>query len=841
MVLKRRKFIKNLSLAVPMLAIPFQSVFAKESWFNFENKNTKVLSFEHDFSKVNDRIWIGNSFWSVPMEDWEIKNKRLEFSGIMKMARLHLLTHTLNKDEGQFAMTCEMGLLNKNENIGSAGFSVGIKDDTDPESIKAACYFGKGISMGVSLDGKLFVAEKTVQLPAGFDYQKFVLHLEVSSEVNKSEILLKVTDQSGNKAEVNYTHNGDIHGLVALENNCNEKNGSTFWYNALKLQGNKLQHVPDNSFGPILWAMYTLSRGTLKLSVQLPPIGIKDSQKIELQLSKNGKWKKEAVSTIDSASYSALFTLTNWDANQDIPYRLVYTIDGELDNYTGVFRKEPLDRALLFGGLTCQQWQGFPYRPLVENLEKSNPDMLYFSGDQIYEENGGYFIKREPEDKAILSYLGKWYMFGWAFGNVMRDRPTVCTPDDHDVFQGNLWGDGGASISFEKWKTDGDANGGFVQTPKMINVVNKTQCGHLPMVSNQEVLPSGITTWYSHLVYGRISFAIVSDRAFKSGPEKIRPGKGRIDHITERLKPNELESETLNFMGQSQLNFLEHWTTDWEGADMKIMLSQTLFANVGTHHGGQKQFLYGDMDSGGWPKSQRDAVLRVVRKACTFHINGDQHLPFMVQYGIEKARDAGWTFCTPAISTGYARWGQPDLVNNPCVDRPEHNLPNTGCYRDIFGNENYIYAVGNPDDDFNKEPNRYVKCQKKSSGYGLVTLDQKERTIKMEAIRFLADLSIDSDENRFPGWPLTISQFDNDGRRPFGYLPRLTFEKPNQVIKIVNQNTQELIQAIRVKGYNYVPEVYELASYTLVIGEGGEEKTIYDVEISSDPQAVLMV
>src|SRR3546814_9903580 len=60
----------------------------------------------------------------------------------------------------------------------------------------------------------------------------------------------------------------------------------------------------------------------------------------------------------------------------------------------------------------------------------------------IYEGNGGYPIKRTPEQRAILSYLGKWYMFGWAFGDVMRSRPTICTPDDHDVFQGNLWGEG---------------------------------------------------------------------------------------------------------------------------------------------------------------------------------------------------------------------------------------------------------------------------------------------------------------------------------------------------------------------------------------------------------------
>ncbi len=841
MVLKRRKFLKNVGLAVPMLASPLNSIFAKDRSDKNPTENAPIVSFKHNFRDVNDRIWIGNSFWSVPMEDWEIKNKRLEFSGTMQNARLHLLTHVLKKEEGIFSLKAELGLLEKRGDSGSVGFSVGIKDDTDPESIKAACYYGEGVSAGISMGGTLFIADKEVQIPSDFDYQKFGLQLKVSSKGDKSEFTFSATDQKGQKAEITYSHSGQLDGLIALENNCREKNGSTFWWKSLSFEGDKVGHVPENNFGPILWAMYTLSRETLKMTAQLPPIGTKDSQKVELQLKKNGKWKKEAANEIDPVSFTAIFKIPDWDANVDVPYRLTYSVDGKSHDYEGIVRKEPSDRSLRFGGLTCQHWQGYPYRPLVENLEKSDPDILYFSGDQLYEGNGGYPIKRQPEDSAILNYLGKWYMFGWAFGNIMRDRPTICTPDDHDVYQGNLWGEGGEAISFEEWETAADAKGGFVQTPGMVNVVNRTQCGHQPDVKGREILPSGMTTWYCHLVYGRISFAIVSDRAFKSGPEMIRSGEGRIDHITERLEPHELESDELTFMGQTQLDFLRDWTTDWKGADMKVMLSQTLFANVGTHHGDEKQFLFGDMDSGGWPKSQRDKVLKIIRKACVFHINGDQHLPFMVQYSVDEPRDGGWTFCTPAISTGYPRWGQPDSVNSPFFDRPEHNLPNTGCYRDVFGNYNYIYAVGNPEDDFQKEQNRYVKCQKKSSGFGIVTFDQKERSIKMEAFRFLADMDTDSEESRFPGWPLTIDQFDNDGRRPLGYLPRLQFEKSNQVLKIVNEKTNELVRAIRIKGKDYVPSVYELAKYTLVVGEGLEEKTIKGIEICSDPEAVISV
>ncbi|WKX75655.1 alkaline phosphatase D family protein [Zobellia laminariae] len=842
MTIKRRKFIQNLGLAVPMLASPFNPILAKEMVFtDFTSSDLVNSPFKADFKKLNERVWIGSSFWAVPMEDWEIKNNRLEFSGVEKQSRLHILTHVLGENQGDFQFTGNSGLLEDKGKKGGVGFSVGIKDNTDPNSVKAACYFGKGVSVGVNLKGEIYIDKKREALPYGFDFGNVSLQLKGHNNGGETELELKATDAAGKSITLENTVKGSLDGLVALENKGSEKGESTFWWGDIEFSGSKVQYKPDNSFGPILWAMYTLSQGKLKLTAQLPPVGVKDAQIVELQFLRNGKWIKEDKVQIDPVSFTSIFSIANWNASEDIKYRLRYSLDKERHTYEGVIREEPLDRSLIFGGLTCQHAMGFPYRPLVENLDKSNPDILYFSGDQLYEGNGGYPIKRQPEDKAILNYLGKWYMFGWAFGDVLRNRPSICTPDDHDVYQGNLWGEGGEGITFEEWENVRDAHGGLVQTPNFVNVVNKTQCGHMPEAYDQAPMKSNISTWYTHLVYGKVSFAIVSDRLFKSGPEMVRAGEGRIDHLTAPAKSGELESDNLNFMGQRQLDFLNDWVADWKGANMKVLLSQTLFSNVGTHHGPEKEFLFGDLDSGGWPKSKRDKVVETIRKACTFHINGDQHLPFMVQYSINEPRDGGWTFCTPAISTGYPRWGQPDSVNVPFTDRPAHGLPNTGCYRDGFGNDNYIYAVGNPTDDFEEEFDRYQKAQKKASGYGIVTFDTMERTIKMEAIRFLANLDIESDKNTYPGWPLTIQQTDNDGRRPIGYLPKLEVKLANQLLKIINEETKELVHAMRIKGNTYTPSVYELGKYTLIIGEAAAEKTISGIEITIDPKKTISV
>src|SRR3546814_11036481 len=125
------------------------------------------------------------------------------------------------------------------------------------------------------------------------------------------------------------------------------------------------------------------------------------------------------------------------------------------------------------------------------------------------------------------------------------------------------------------------------------------------------------------------------------------------------------------------------------------------------------------MDSGGWPKQKRDEALRVIRKAAAFHINGDQHVPFIVQYSLDALRDGGWTFCTPAVSTGYIRWGELDTVGETFADRPAHGLHNNWMYQDIFGNDNYIYSVGTQVANFTN-PNRLIPPKKPTTGFGMI-------------------------------------------------------------------------------------------------------------------------
>ena len=275
-------------------------------------------------------------------------------------------------------------------------------------------------------------------------------------------------------------------------------------------------------------------------------------------------------------------------------------------------------------------------------------------------------------------------------------------------------------------------------------------------------MQQGISVYYGDMVYGGVGFAILGDRQFKSGPQNVDTGSGRADHVKDQdVDTAFLDKPGLELLGKRQEDFLRAWGEDWRGHTMKILLSQTVFAGVATHHGGKDGYLKADLDSGGWPQTARNRAIDILRKAKPLHINGDQHLTSLVQYGVKEQRDSCWSFCTPAIAAGYPRWWRPDEMGMPHQNRPQHGLENTGEYLDGLGNKTYVYAVGNP--EVGTKKNRYEKAHQKASGFGLVTVDTEAKTYLIESFRFMIDATDGNASNQFPGWPVTIHQRENGG------------------------------------------------------------------------------
>ncbi len=733
------------------------------------------------WSQMHDRVWLGADYWANPMEDWRVVDGAAESQSGGGNRNIHLLTHSLTDPDKPFEMSVRIAMVQRGSSDPSAGFRIGVVSDIG--DYRANCFSRDGINAGI-IQGRLTLGQTRTPLDTGAvawsDGGDAPVVLRLVGEPSAAGYRLtlsaaSVDGQSFGSVSANVNAESVIGNLSLVSNyeaRFQADQGSRFRFDQWTVSGDAIAVDESRRFGPILWSMYTLTDSrsgdgfVMKITAITGPMGERDAQSVELQLEDEGQWVSVGSAPLDTDAWTATHRVANWRADKETRFRLVYAErnrqGGESISYReGTIKPNPSGRPLRMAALTCQNDYAFPYTPVAENLLKLDPDLLYFSGDQIYESHGGYGIIRAPAEPAILNYLRKYYQFGWAFGEAMRSRPTVVLPDDHDVFQGNVWGEEGAPMDFSQDK-GASSRGGYAQPARMVNVVHATCTSHHPDFADRKPVKQNISVYHGDLVYGDVSFAIIADRQFKSGPERVKTDSRRADHVeSPDFDTSQLDQPDLVLLGDRQEEFLREWSSDWRGHSMKVLLSQTLFANIATHHGGYDGFLKADLDSGGWPQSKRNQALRSLEGSMALHVNGDQHLASLVQYGVNAQRDSIWSFCTPAIAVGYPRWWRPDEVAIPHQNRPAHGLPNTGEYIDGLGNRAYVYAVGNP--EVATEQNRYDRAHQKGSGFARVTIDPEARTYHLEAFRFLVDPTDGNPENQFPGWPLTIHQRENGG------------------------------------------------------------------------------
>ena len=734
------------------------------------------------WNRSHDRVWLGERFWANPMEDWRVADGAAEVQTSGGDRNVHLITRRLTGKPGQFRMSVRCRRVEVGDRDGGVGFRIGVRNLIDDH--RSNC-FARGVGVDAGLVGDRLVLGEASSEAADGDAvaaEGISLVLEGRAEGRECELNLKAQAASGGELG-SLTHTvpaADIAGNVAIVSNFDREipkgEGARYRFSEWTADGDAFDVNEDHRFGPILWSMYSMSdsRGdegfVVKMTALLPPLGANDERRVELLTEHDGEWRSHGFAELDPDAWTATFRLSNWNERAAAPFRLVYreqhTDGGETEHeWRGTIRANPDGRPLRLAGLTCQNDYSFPYAPVADHVLARDPDLLFFSGDQLYENHGGYGLIREPAEPAILNYLRKYYEFGWAFRETMRDRPTLCIPDDHDVFQGNIWGEGGKAMDTGRGTS---SLGGYREPARMVNVVHRTNGSHHPDPFDPAPVDQDISVYYGDMVYGGVGFAILADRQFKSGPEHVDTGPGRADHVLdENIDTSTLDQPGLALLGERQEAFLEQWAGDWRGHPMKVLLSQTVFAGVATHHGGHDDYLIADLDCGGWPQTPRNRLVRLLRKAKCLHVCGDQHLPSLVQYGADAQRDGCWAFCTPAISAGYPRWWRPDEVGIPHRNRPRHGLAHTGEFRDPLDNRVYVYAIGNP--EVGTAPDPYERAHQKSSGFGLVTIDTEARTYRIEAFRFLSSAdSRDGEDAQFPGWPVTLHQDENAGENRIG-------------------------------------------------------------------------
>ncbi|MBW7996543.1 MAG: hypothetical protein FVQ81_08265 [Candidatus Glassbacteria bacterium] len=556
--------------------------------------------------------------------------------------------------------------------------------------------------------------------------------------------------------------------------------------------GSKLARHPEREFGPVAGTLYSAAGGTLKLTAGFMPLAGRAEPGENfprpllayLQIQReDGSWDTADSVRFGEPDYTACFRIGNWDSRVSRRYRVAYYgAQGDTSYYPGTIAAEPrLGDTLSVAGFTGMGVMGrtassgaaprdkgpvvgrwtpanvwFPFSPTVEYLAADEIDMLAFTGDQIYE--GKPFGFDQQRRFLPLDYLYKWYLWHWAFGELTRNIPATVQVDDHDVYQGNVWGNSGMLNT-----SGSNSDGGYMRNPLFVQMVQRTQCWHNPDPVDPRPVDNGIGVYFTGFSWGGVSFALLEDRKFKS--------------------PRQTPEEQAILLGERQLSFLSQWATDWRNASVKVVISQSLYASMHTAADGK---ITADRDTGGWPPPGRDRAVSAFRKARAFVFCGDQHLSTMSRLGLEDFRDGPVQFCLPAIGNIFWRWFYPAKPGGGPLAEPDGY---TGDWHDGFGNRFTMLAAANPTDvQFMGNRNQTLRrwngragvetdsvrlCR--GDGFGVLRIDTGRRTIRVECWPYNVPLS-SGDDAQFTGWPRTFAADGMDGREPAGWLARVAHD-----------------------------------------------------------------
>ncbi len=540
-------------------------------------------------------------------------------------------------------------------------------------------------------------------------------------------------------------------------------------FSRLLVTGERVSHHPDRSFGPIWWVTQTPSNdGTVRLLVQAAPLGRTERHDVALEI--DGRSYQSVQ--LDPVSRTARFVVRRQDLS--MPHSYVVKLAGS--SFKGTVRPVPKGRPVTVAALSCNDATGFPHNPLVANVASHKPDVIAFLGDQIYEGVGGYgyVVDQAPNDRAIICYFRKYAMHGWMWREILREVPSVTLPDDHDVFHGNLWGNGGRKADVSTgYGAGAQDSGGYKMSPDFVNAVHASQTGNLPEPVDPLPCDNQISVYFTQWRYGPLDLAIIADRQFKSAPRELLPD-GQIENgwpknpvYYSAPPPDHADAQLL---GKRQETFLQRWADKPDSATpIRMVLSQTPWAAPQTLPAAvqsdsdvpsMKTLKPGeyapddqpkpDFDTNGWPQGKRKLALGMVKRAGALHVTGDQHLGSTGQYGLDAFRDGPWWVSTPATANLWPRRWMPAAKGaNARPGDPRE----TGDFTDAFGNRITVAAVANPQ-DIDREPARLFD---RAVGYSILTCDSATGRVTIANWPYLAAPGNAGPDNRpYPGWPVTI-------------------------------------------------------------------------------------
>ena len=807
-------------------------------------------SFHSLWQDWPDMRWAGPEYWGNRLQDWSIQDGVLVCGVRAPNRTLHCLTHRAVASRYETSVLLDLSELSQNPDPTSlVGLRLGVKGPFP--DFRSAAVHGIGIDVGVEMTGALRIGDRYSSERISLE-EPVRLRVMAEDLGGTSRVELTAQSPNGGPTLAQLVHNGlkskDLIGNLALLHHVEEETpGQGAVFADWEISGSGILTDPSASFGPIMFAQYTLHQNTLKLTAQLAPIeSIPELDAVLDIRSVGGSWAEVTRASIDTVSRTARFRVESWVSQRDVEYRIRVTIPlttgPAVYEYLGTVAAEPdpMDplKAAVF---SCNADHGFPDSEVVENVSRHDPDLSLFLGDQFYEGSGGFGIQTTSVEEAALDMLHKWYMFGWSYRDLFRHIPAAFIPDDHDVYHGNVWGEGGKSAPTDQgWGAIAQDQGGYKMPSEWVNVVQMAQTSHLPDPVDPTPVEQGIGVYFTRWDYAGVSFAILEDRKFKSAPANVLPEDAQV--LNGWIQNPEFDVREYrdipeaSLLGERQMRFLDNWAGDWSGPSyMKVVLSQTNFASVhtipedamsgavlpglpvpepGDYVLGDK--IAADMDSNGWPQDRRDEVLTLLQSCSAFHIAGDQHLATVVCHGIEEFGDAAFTFTGPALNNIWPRrWWPPVSSQEPPLDSDRRY---TGDFFDGFGNRVTVHAAANPRAS-GLEPSI---IRDRVTGYGIVTFDKQKESIRIEC--WPRHINPSSGRGQYEGWPISIGREDGDGRTPLGFLPTIEVRGMSDAVVEVRNIDGDRVYVRRIIGRTFRSPIFASETHVVRVGDPNEER-----------------
>jgi alkaline phosphatase D len=744
-----------------------------------------------DWNNIPNRQWVGDDFWANRLQTWGIKDHKLYCFRPGINSTLHLLSTEIKGDEA-FSGTITLGrnALSMEDSVGKSGLILGLSDTALNYLARSTMqhFFlnENGVWLGINEKKQLFIEE----LASKRSVVSKTLTIELLSQMQKNGVALRFScERKNDSMEVSLFLNVDvlqfkvplgiINGNITFVSNSSLYL-SEYFFDDFSISGEGILVKKERKFGPISTCLYSFNQNILNFSAQLMPLGLCKTDSVKIDLFLNNLWSDFMILPVDSFLGQARLREFEWPYKGKIPYRVQLIRDSvpEGNFYEGVIAApDAAGDQLKIGMLSCNgipfiertgmdYWQIWkPYELLAKKYKKENPELVVFLGDQMYEARP---VPMEW-DKTIypLDYQYRWLLWCLQFNNITNRLPSLIIMDDHDYFQGNLWGEKGDTISKTSvpkitsgfvgdetdWLTE---NGGFIQTPEFLKYAVTLQTGHLPATSGTE--NKAVPDYYTTLKFKGIGIALLEDRKYKSAPMNALQGVPSYNGFpfSDSVAVDSLNNEYANLLGYAQESMLDNWSEEWSEEKIKIVFTQSVYSCLNSVYKGYNPVsgknitindtgkiathLSKDMDSNGWPKSSRDEALKIIRKSGALLVGGDQHFPSVVQQGVDTWGDGPFSFTVPAVSNTYPRFWLPDSA--------DHFQGNH--YTDGFGNKISMITYSNP-----AKNNALPLWMNYAPGFAFVTCDKIKQSYKMDCWGFSDTLK------QYPGWPVITKPSDN--------------------------------------------------------------------------------